>query len=247
MNYQVVITMPVFNEEFGINHFLNEIKESLVNYDVSIIIVDDCSTDGTIQELMKFKSAHPELHMTVIENEKNLGHGPSTIKGMTFALNTKYETILTIDGDGQFLGKDIAQALDCFFSSKVDVLEGVRVERNEPFFRKISTGAVRILVWSKSYKLPADGNTPFRIYRRTRLMELMSTLPAGFLIPNVFISTYSRVKEWKILELKVISIPSRGKNSLGSTWRQKYRNFPSKRFLKFCLSAFMEWRRIDIP
>lgn len=246
MKSQVVITMPVFNEEFGINHFLEEIRESLVNYQLSIVIIDDCSDDGTVDKVRKFKSEHPEIQLILIENEKNLGHGPSTLKGMAFALSTNYETILTIDGDGQFLGKDIAEALDSFFSSQVDVLEGVRVKRSEPLFRKISTGAVKILVWSRSHKLPADGNTPFRIYPRLRLMELISRLPADVLVPNVFISTYSRMKEWKILEMKVISIPSRGKNLLGSTWRQRYTNLPSRRFLKFCLSAFLQWRKVNI-
>lgn len=247
MSLGVIVTMPVFNEEAGIVHFLEEIIESLSNYHLSLIIVDDSSSDFTTRRIKEFKSKYPDLGLTLIENEENLGHGPSTLKGIAFALTIDGDAILTVDGDGQFLGNEMALALDSFFSSQVDVLEGVRVNRSEPFFRKISTGAVQFLVWSRSHKLPADGNTPLRIYQRARLVELVSRLPANLLIPNVFISTYSRVQNWNVFEMRVTSIPSRGSASLGSTWKQRYAHLPSKRFLKFCLTAFLQWQKTKIP
>lgn len=246
MKFKVIVTMPVFNEEAGIIEFLEEIRESFADYDLRLVIVDDSSSDLTSSKIKDFKSMQPDLHLTLIENEKNLGHGPSTLKGMAFALTFDGDAVLTIDGDGQFLGIEMEQALHAFLASNVDVLEGVRIERIEPFFRKISTWAVKILVWSRSQKMPADGNTPFRIYQRAKLDELVSRLPENLLIPNVFISTYSRVQNWNVLEMKVTSIPSRGKDSLGSTWKQRYAHFPSKRFLEFCLTALLQWNRTKI-
>lgn len=247
MKYKVVVTMPVFNEEVGIIQFLEEIKASLADYDLSLVIIDDSSSDRTTSVIENFKDMQSDLNLTLLVNEKNLGHGPSTVKGMTFASTIDADAIITIDGDGQFLGYEMAQALNAFFSNKVDALEGIRVKRSEPFFRKISTLAVRVLVWSRSHKMPADGNTPLRIYQRDRLIEIVRCVPGNLLIPNVFISTYSRVQNWNLFEMKVTSIPSRGSDSLGSTWKQKYAHLPSKRFLKFCLTAFLQWQRTKMP
>jgi glycosyltransferase involved in cell wall biosynthesis len=247
MRLKVAVTMPVFNEEAGIIQFLEELRENLSDYDLSIVIVDDSSTDLTARNIKDFKRIQPQVNLTLIENEINLGHGPSTLKGMAFALTVDADAVLTVDGDGQFLGNEMRCALDTFFSSKADVLEGVRVKRSEPFFRKISTGAVKILVWSRSHKVPADGNTPLRIYQSRRLLEIVSGLPSNLLIPNVFISTYSRIQDWNLFEMKVTSIPSRGNDALGSTWKQRYAHLPSKRFLKFCLTAFLQWQKTKIP
>lgn len=246
MRFSVVVTMPVFNEEVGIINFLQEIREKLSDYKLSIVIVDDCSTDSTVSLVKDFKNKQADLNLTLIENKKNVGHGPSTLKGMSYALTTEVDAILTIDGDGQFLGIEIERALHAFFTAKVDVLEGARVKRSEPFFRKIATAAVKFLVWSRCKKIPADGNTPLRIYKRERLAEVVSQLSGNLLIPNVFISTYARLRNWNVLEMRVTSIPARGSDPFGSTWKQKFAHFPSKRFLKFCFTAFLQWQKTKI-
>jgi len=247
MNFRLAVTMPVFNEEQGIVDFLLEIVESLANYELSLFVVDDHSTDQTVNRLLEFQKQFPDVNLTLVENEKNLGHGPSTIKGMSLALAIDPEAVLTIDGDGQFIGTDIAMAVKAFAEGQVDVLEGVRIKRSDPFFRRISTEAVRLLVWSRCHKFPLDGNTPFRIYRSSKLLELLGTLPSNLFIPNVYVSAYTRVQRWNVLEVEVTSIPPRGKDPLGSTWKQKFKKLPSKRFLKFCLRAFLQWQKTVIP
>lgn len=247
MNFRLAITMPVFNEEQGIVDFLLEISESLADYELSLFVVDDYSTDQTVNRLVEFQTQFPEINLVVIENEKNIGHGPSTIKGMSLALTINPDAVLTVDGDGQFIGKDIAKIVKTFIEGQVDVLEGVRIKRTDPFFRKISTEAVRLLVWSRCHEFPADGNTPLRIYRSANLLEILSTLPSNLFIPNVYVSAYLRVQKWNVLEVEVTSIPPRGKDPLGSTWKQKFKKLPSKRFLKFCLRALLQWQKTKIP
>lgn len=246
MSFRIAVTMPVFNEEIGIIGFLQEIVQNLAEYDLAIFIVDDCSSDSTVNKILEFQSNFPEVNLTLVENKVNMGHGPSTIKGMSNALTFDPEIVLTVDGDGQFLGNEMLEAIETFFVNDVDVLEGVRVNRSDPFFRSISTGIVRFLVWARTHQLPMDGNTPLRIYRNSKLEELLTKLPANLLTPNIFVSTYARVQNWKILEIRVTSVPSRGKDPLGSTWKQRFKHLPSKKFLKFCVTAFFQWQRTKV-
>ena len=47
--------MPVFNEADGIDEFLPELCENLEKYVDEIIILDDYSTDTTVEQIEKFK------------------------------------------------------------------------------------------------------------------------------------------------------------------------------------------------
>jgi dolichol-phosphate mannosyltransferase len=246
MPLHLAISMPVFNEETGIINFIQEIAESLTTYQLSIIVVDDCSTDNTLKSLEKSLINGSDLALIIDRNEYNIGHGPSTIKGMAKALGINPDIILTIDGDGQFLGHEIAKAVSNFLELDCDMLEGVRISRLDPLFRKITTFSVRVLVWIRSGVLPTDGNTPFRIYKPSKLSEVLKYLPDEFQIPNIFISTFSRNHSWKICEMNLISIPPRGVDPNGSTWKQKFKSIPSKKFVFFCFTSFAQWVIMDI-
>lgn len=67
---QVSIAMCTYNGE----RFLREQMDSLVSQDypnLEIIIVDDCSTDSTVEILQKYAIHHPHIHIHC--NETNLG------------------------------------------------------------------------------------------------------------------------------------------------------------------------------
>ena len=239
--------MPVFNEEKGICNFVVELIENLHDFNITIIVVDDYSSDKTIESLEELKNSSLGIKLDICRNPQNLGHGPSTIKGMLRALDLDPNLVVTVDGDGQFIGNEILEAVTEFIKSDCDVLEGVRIARKEPAFRKISTLAVRILVWIRCGILPLDGNTPFRIYKTEKLREVLEVIPQDFPIPNVYISILSRHYEWDIEQKNMISIPSRGIDPNGSTWKQKFKSLPSKRFLIFCMRSLVRWALLTKP
>src|SRR5207342_3398167 len=76
---QVSVAMCVYNGE----RFLRDQLDSLLaqeDVDLEIVIVDDCSTDGSLALLLVYAAG--DARIRVVANEKNLGHLNSFAKCM---------------------------------------------------------------------------------------------------------------------------------------------------------------------
>jgi dolichol-phosphate mannosyltransferase len=235
------ITMPCFNEAEGLEGFIEELFSELDIYLVKIIIVDDNSTDDTLFVINKLLSRFPKV--ICHSNKVNLGHGPSSVIGMRLALETQSEYILTIDGDGQFLPLEIKEFLRNESLSDFEVLEGVRKKRKDPYFRKIVTFLLRVMVYFSTKKFPSDANTPLRLYHRNTLEKLLTSIDPSSPTPNLRISILSRKLNLKIRQREFTSVVRRGHSQTGTTWRSKRDYLPSKRFLSFCFRAALKLLR----
>lgn len=235
-NFAVVITMPCFNESEGIEEFIFELCESLGSKLRKLIVVNDASTDSTAQVVNAIMLK--DSRVTLINNSTNLGHGPSTLVGIKLALESSFDTIVTLDGDGQFIATEVDAALGFFYDSRVNLLEGARMSRKDPWFRKIVTQSLRLIVTLASHKLPKDANTPFRIYQKDVLASLLTQIDSKSMTPNLEISIKARQLNLQIAEYSVTSRERKGKDKIGVTWNSKNSLIPSKRFVTFCGQAF---------
>jgi glycosyltransferase involved in cell wall biosynthesis len=238
----VAITMPVYNEEQGVAEFILEIGSSLRDYKVVFIVINDCSTDGTIEKIMELTQMGVEIILK--NNEHNVGHGVSTRRGLEEALSLRSDLILSVDGDGQFLGEEIANIVKLSIENPDCVIEGVRKNRSEPYYRKVVTNFTRLLVMSRTFKLVKDANTPLRAYPPALLTRILSKVPSQALTPNLFISVISRIMKTKIIESDVTSISRRGQIAEGVTWGPTKKNIPPKKYVIFCLRAIKQWTLI---
>ena len=128
------IVIPVYNEQDNITILLNEINLSLVNYknNYEIIIVDDCSTDNTKQVLKNIKISNIKL----IQNLKNKGQSFSIRIGIE---NSKYNTIVTIDGDLQNNPADIPKMLLLYEKNDFKLIGGIRAKRKDSLVKVFSS------------------------------------------------------------------------------------------------------------
>ncbi len=239
----MVVVMPAYNEAEGIAGFVREILAAFNRSEVDIIVVDDASSDDTAAALLELRKQG--LPVDVLRNERNLGHGPSTIRGLAAGLRAGHEIVVAVDGDGQFLGADIARVASLARASSADVVEGSRVGRNEPCYRRAVSSVTRMLVRGTCGQSPRDANTPLRAYQRHRLEQLLVSVPEDAMTPNLLISASVRRNGWQILETEVASLPRRGASSVGTTWGQSRIQLPTRRFLLFCGRAFIQWRRFQ--
>ncbi len=136
----ISIIIPVYNEEDSIIDLIYEIENDLKNTLIyEIIIVNDGSTDSTIDKLSKFKFKN----LKIINNKNNLGQSKSIFNGVS---NSNYNTIVTIDGDGQNIPKDILKLSEMFFKHQnVKLVSGIRVKRKDKLIKLISSKIANII------------------------------------------------------------------------------------------------------
>ena len=86
-NSEVSVIIPCYNAERLIERALNSVI-SQTTPPREIILIDDASTDDTLNELERLKDLHEEFSISIIQNEKNLGPGLSRNKGWSIAKGT---------------------------------------------------------------------------------------------------------------------------------------------------------------
>lgn len=238
---QVVVVMPTYNESQSIGDFLEEIAGAFTDIDTKFIVVNDHSSDETVTLLEEKKKYLP---LTIINQEINRGHGPSTIRALKEGLSCSADIIISTDSDGHISGLTLRSLADLLILEDVPYVEVVRRERREEWFRYLVSFSTRLLVWSKCGQLPSDANTPYRAYRKELLEKVMPRITSEFPIPNILISTILRKDKCEIREVSLDVSLIRGKSSKSVTWNQSLKYLPSKKFIVFCFQATKEWFKV---
>ena len=129
------IVIPVFNEEDNLVSLIREIKTSLIHYEeFELIFVNDFSSDNTLRILDKEKT---KFNFKILNNNTNLGQSYSTLLGVK---NSKYNTIVTLDGDGQNNPNDIPKLIEYYNENKnFFLVGGIRIRRRDNIVKIISS------------------------------------------------------------------------------------------------------------
>ena len=235
----VVIAMPAYNEESAIPTFLAEISGAFASVSFRFVVVNDCSTDNTEETLHALKSTYP---LDVQTNPQNAGHGPSTLTALRLATDLNPQHVVATDGDGHITGATLRDLYNQAPNQKSPtVTEGVRTQRDDPWFRKTVSAATRKLVKHNSGSAPQDANTPFRVYPTKLLREMLENIPADHMTPNLMMATLVRRDGIPFQEVPITPHKREGTSETGSTWKQRFRLLPSRRFLEFCVKATGQW------
>jgi glycosyltransferase involved in cell wall biosynthesis len=236
------VVIPAFNEADPLPIFLAEIRESFAKVDapISMIVVDDASTDETA----KVAAACSE----VISAPRNRGHGPTALAAYAAGLASGAEVIVHVDGDGQFHGDDIVRIALALELTGTDVVHGVRRGRTDPWFRRGLSVLVRLIVVGVCGRSVPDVNTPLRAYRPAALRLLLDAVPADALVPHVHFSIAEARRRLRVRYVPVASIPRRGAAAQGTMWGsgRARRLVPPARLVRFAGAALAEVWRIDI-
>ncbi len=236
----LAVVMPVYNEADGILEFLAEIVEHFGKWELQIHVFDDESSDDTAAVVEQWAAA-TQAPVTLVRCAPNAGHGPTTIKALQAGLAADTDVVLAVDGDGQFRAAQMELLAQIASLPGIDVVEGVRTGRGDPLFRVITSFATRALVRLRAPRMPMDANTPLRAYDPAALRGLLAKVPTDAMTPNLMISALSRTTRLRIVQLRVDSLDRRGETAHGSTWGQRRKSLPTKRFLRFCRDATRQW------
>ena len=129
---KISIIAPCYNEVDNIEVFYKKIqnifKESLKNYDYELIIVDDCSNDGSIEILKKI--SEKDKNLKVILNNTNYGVFRSTFNAIKYATGDSLIPMLPVDMQDT---PELMVEFVKYWEQGFEVVYGIKKKRNESF------------------------------------------------------------------------------------------------------------------
>jgi len=133
---QLSLVVPVYNETGNIGPLIDEIEAALTDrLRYEIVVVDDTSTDGTIDELADLSRAHEVLKVRF--HPENRGQSSAIRTGVIAATAP---VIAVLDGDGQNDPVDILSLYGhLYISSEIKMVVGERRRRKDNRLRVISS------------------------------------------------------------------------------------------------------------
>ena len=135
MKKKLSIIIPVFNEEENIIPLYNELVYVLNPIFIfELVFVNDFSNDNSKKIINNLKRS--DQRIMIINNAQNFGQSYSIHKGI---LKSNYDNIITIDGDCQNDPRDIEKLANIYFSKKLDLVGGIRINRKDSNLKIISS------------------------------------------------------------------------------------------------------------
>jgi len=168
----ISIVAPVFNESENLHEFFRRLTIVLdgIEYESEVIIVDDGSSDDSLQ-LCK-KQSLVDRRFKTISLSRNFGHQSAILAGIT---HSKGAAIVIMDSDLQDPPELIPDLL-AKWKLGVDVVHAQRVERKgESIFKKASAKLFyRLIDWMSDTSLPRNVGD-FRLMDR-RVVDVLLSL-----------------------------------------------------------------------
>ena len=142
---KVAIIIPCYKARDSINSvvencliYLDKMKE---NFQYKIFIIDDACPQKSCRNIKE------NINIELLHNKNNLGVGASTIKGIKYALEKKFDIFIKLDADGQHPPKylvDLIPFIERLPKFQLFLTKGtrykIRISNNKvPFSRKIGT------------------------------------------------------------------------------------------------------------
>ena len=178
---QTYVVLPAYNEATRIQPVIEAIAEKGYN----MIIVNDGSTDNTLEVITESKRKYPDkihIYSLII----NRGVGVATQTGFDAVLRFNPRYVVSMDSDGQHSAEDLDNVIRPLVSGEVQAVIGVRPFDEMPFSRNFANNIMNLLT-RIFYKVNvSDSQTGFRAITCEALRKI-DINAKGYLISSEFI------------------------------------------------------------
>lgn len=202
--HRCVVIVPAFNEAEVIAEVIAEIR---TQHAITVVVVDDASTDDTIRVARNAGA-------TVIPLASQLGAWCATQAGLRYALRNNYEIAITMDADGQHEPAAIPGLLQPITSGVADVTIGACTQRGS-LMRRIAW----VMLKSASGLSLEDVTSGFRVYNRNAIRLLAGWRATLLDFQDIGVLLLMQSEGLQIVDVPVQMLPRRnGKSRVFHSW-----------------------------
>ncbi|AWE41944.1 MULTISPECIES: glycosyltransferase family 2 protein [unclassified Actinobaculum] len=167
---KVFVQIPCLNEEKTLPLVLESIPETIPGVDeLEILVIDDGSTDRTIEVAQSFGVKH------IVRHARNQGLARSFRDGVDYALAHGADIVVNTDGDNQYPQERIPDLVAPLIAGEADVAiadrQTAKISHFSPFKKMMQAFGSKIVNIAAGTHLP-DAASGFRAYSREALYRL---------------------------------------------------------------------------
>jgi len=118
----VCVVVPAYNEQSQIGRVI----ETMPDYVDKIVVVDDKSTDNTVEVIREYIAKQSD-RIVLVEHEDNQGVGGAIVTGYKWARDNKMFATAVMAGDAQMDPEDLPALLEPVISGEIDYAKGNRL------------------------------------------------------------------------------------------------------------------------
>lgn len=217
---KVILIIPAYNEEENIAKVVEKIEvyRKKQNYQLDYVIINDGSTDRTMEICEKNK-------FNVVNLIQNLGIGGAVQTGYMYAEKYGYDIAVQFDGDGQHDINSLSRLLKPIIEGDKDFVVGSRFLEGTSEFKSTFMRRVGIRYLSGIIKLFAgcmvkDPTSGFRAANKRAIQYLAENYPVDYPEPESLVDLSKH--QFEISEVQVNMHEREGGTSSITSWKSIY-------------------------
>lgn len=197
--FKLSVVIPVYNEKRWLAEVVRRVKAT--PFPKEIILIDDCSTDGT-RDLLKAMETDPELR--IVYHEKNQGKGAALRTGFQ---HVQGDVVLVQDADLEYNPAEYNKLLQPIIEGKADVVFGSRfigeTHRVLYYWHSVANWGLTMLSnWFSNLNL-TDMETCYKVFRKEVLQGLkLKSNRFGF-EPEITAKIAKHKPRWRVYETPI--------------------------------------------
>lgn len=192
-----IVIIPAYNESGSLLQAVKDIEEHAPGFDY--LVVNDCSTDGTLELCRKEKLNYVNLSV-------NLGIGGAVQTGYLYAYQNGYDVAVQFDGDGQHDARYLEQMAEELERTSSDMVIGSRFIEKEGFqssgLRRVGIRYFSLLILLLTGKRVTDPTSGMRMVNRDVMGIYAESYPKDYPEPESVVAILRLGK--KVTEVPVV-------------------------------------------
>jgi glycosyltransferase involved in cell wall biosynthesis len=168
------VVMPVFNEKTTVEEIIRRVVA--VPLRIQLVVVDDCSTDGTRDVLAALQA---ELGFELLLQARNMGKGAALRRGFEAV---RGDLVVIQDGDLEYSPEEFPALIDLICQGRADVVYGSRFLGRHRVFLFTHYAGNRMLTFLTNVlynTMLSDMETCYKVMR-TEVLRSMTLRSNGF-------------------------------------------------------------------